>query len=76
VEITIDEWPHLEPFVEVEGESEKIVKMVSEKIGFDYNEAMFCSVDTLYSKKYGVTEDFVNFETPEIVFDGKNPFIK
>lgn len=37
VEITIDEWPFLEPCVEVEGRSEEAVKNVSEKIGFDYN---------------------------------------
>lgn len=76
VDITIDEWPHLEPFVEVEGDSEKIVKMVSEKIGFDYNKAMFCSIDTLYNKKYGVSEYSINNETPEITFKGRNPFIK
>ena len=40
VEITIDEWPFLEPFVEVEGESEKVVKIASEKIGFDYSTAL------------------------------------
>ncbi len=51
VEITIDEWPFLEPFVEVEGSSEIEIKNISEKIGFDYNQAKFCSVDTLYQEK-------------------------
>ena len=75
VEITLDEWPFLEPFVEIEGKSEKSVKMVSEKMGFNYNEALFCSVATLYSLKYNVTEDMINNETPLLEFGGKNPFL-
>jgi hypothetical protein len=31
----IDEWPFLEPFIEVEGGSELGVRQVSEKLGFD-----------------------------------------
>lgn len=75
VEITIDEWPFLEPFVEVEGDSEEIVKTVSEKLGFDYSQAKFCSVDTLYSEKYGLSVDRINNQTPQILFDMENPFV-
>lgn len=76
VEITIDKWPFLEPFVEVEGASEEEVKSVSEKIGFNYNDALFCAVGTLYSKKYDLEEDIINNKTPKIVFDMENPFLK
>lgn len=76
VEVTIDEWPHLEPYVEVEGKSEEEVKAASAKLGFDYSTAVFGSVDVLYSKKYGIPIDRINNETPEIVFGGKNPFEK
>lgn len=75
VEVCIDEWPFLEPYVEVEGKSEKDVMRVSKKLGFDYKKALFCSVDTLYHRKYHVSEDFVNNQIPEIKFKGKNPFI-
>ena len=75
VEITIDEWPFLEPFIEVEGKSEDEIKMVSEKLGFDYNQALFCAVDTLYSKQYGITEEFVD-KVPLIIFNNHNPFKK
>lgn len=75
VEITIDEWPFLEPFVEIEGSSEETVKTVSEKLGFDYKKAKFCTVDVLYSEKYGISEDRIDNHTPEILFDSKNPFI-
>lgn len=74
VEITIDEWPFLEPFVEVEAKSEEEVKIVSEKIGFNYSDAKFCSVDTLYHEKYGVSVDQINNHTPKILFEMKNPF--
>jgi adenylate cyclase, class 2 len=50
VEITIDEWPYLDPLVEIEGESSEAVKMISERLGFNYKNALFCSVDTLYNK--------------------------
>ncbi|HLC58620.1 MAG TPA: CYTH domain-containing protein [Candidatus Nanoarchaeia archaeon] len=76
VEITIDEWPFLEPFVEIEGKSESEVKNISEKIGFDYNKALFCAVDTLYHIKYKISEEIINNQTPLIAFDAKNPFIK
>jgi len=74
VEVTIDEWPFLEPFVEIEGKSEEEVKSVSEKLDFDYSKAKFCAVDTLYSEKYGITEDQVNNHTPKILFGEENPF--
>ena len=75
VEITIDEWPFLEPFVEVEGKSEEVVKKVSEKLRFDYSKAVFGSVDVLISKKYDISEDDINDHTPSIVFGKENPFL-
>lgn len=75
VEITIDEWPFLEPFVEIEGESEAEVKKVSEKLGFIWVQAKFCAADTIYSEKYGLALDEINNHTPRIIFDSENPFI-
>ncbi len=75
VEITIDEWPFLEPFIEIEGNSEQEVKSVSEKLGFDYSTALFDSVDAQYAKKYNITIDAVNQRTPEILFKMENPFV-
>ncbi|MEA1963109.1 MAG: CYTH domain-containing protein [Patescibacteria group bacterium] len=74
VEITIDEWPFLEPFVEVEGKSEEQVRVVSEKIGFNYTQARFCSVDTLYNEKYNISINQINNHTPKILFEMDNPF--
>ncbi|MEK9167843.1 MAG: CYTH domain-containing protein [Patescibacteria group bacterium] len=75
-EVTIDEWPFLKPFVEVEGVSEEAVRNVAGKLGFDWNTARFCSVGTLYSERYGIPEDVINNGTPRIVFDMDNPFVR
>jgi adenylate cyclase class 2 len=74
VEVTIDNWPFLEPFVEIEGVSEAVVQSVAEKLGFDWSQAKFCAVDTLYSEKYGISTDQINNHTPEITFGMENPF--
>lgn len=75
-EVTIDEWPFLEPFIEVEGKNEKEVKKVSEKLGFDWNKALFCAIGHLYYRKYDMPEHFFNNKVPKITFDMKNPFLK
>lgn len=75
VEITIDEWPFLEPFVEIEGISKKEVKSVANKLGFNYSTEVFEAVDELYSKKYGITKGRINNHTPKILFGMENPFL-
>jgi len=74
VEVMIDEWPYLEPYVEIEGETEEAVKRVSKKLGFDYSRALFCSVDTLYNKKYDTPIDVINHKIKRITFNDPNPF--
>lgn len=75
VEIAIDEWPFLEPLVEVEGKSEEAVKRVSKKLGVNYDKALFCCITKLYNDKYNISEDIINNKTPEITFEGRNPFV-
>lgn len=75
VEITIDEWPFLEPFVEVEGKSEQDVKKVCAKIGLNYDKALFCAIGELYKRKYGVSLDYINNKTPLLTFKSKNPLL-
>lgn len=74
VEITIDEWPFLEPFVEIEGPSEEKVRDIADKMGFEWEKAKFCAVGTLYAEKYSMSENVINNDTPRIVFDMENPF--
>lgn len=73
VEICIDEWPWLPPFVEVEGPSEESVWDAAEKLGFKKSDAKFGSVDTTYQHYYGINPDIVNLHTPKILFDMEPP---
>ncbi len=77
-EITIDEWPFLNPFLEIESNSEKAVKNVAEKIGYNYQEALFCNVFYLYSQQYGIPIDDLKKRTSaelnRLTFFSKNPF--
>jgi len=75
VEIMIDEWPFLEPFVEIEGKNEEEVKKVTKKLDFDWQDAYFGLVTGLYVKKYGIPAEQINDKTPKIIFNMKNPFI-
>jgi len=75
VDITIDEWPFLEPFVEIEGPSEEDVRLIAEQLGFNYRQARFCSVDTLYHEKYGTSLEQINENIPQILFEMDNPFL-
>lgn len=73
-EIMIDEWPFLEPLVEIEGKSANVVKRVCQKLGFNYGEAIFGPVTLLYQKKYDLPTEIINNHTPKITFKMKNPF--
>ncbi|QQS39407.1 CYTH domain-containing protein [Candidatus Woesebacteria bacterium] len=76
VEITLDEWPYLEPFVEIEGKSEAEVRRISEELGFDWSKAIFGSTHFLTSRKYHIPESNLNNEIPRIVFNEPNPYVK
>jgi len=67
VEVTIDTWPGLNPFVEIEAETEKIVRKVSEELGFDFNKAVFGSIDLVYEKELGIPAATIT-KLPEIIF--------
>lgn len=73
VKITIDSWPLFEPFVEIEGLSEEIVRDASIKAGFDWDKALFCGVSKLFQQKYG--EHVHIREMPKLTFDMPNPFV-
>jgi adenylate cyclase class 2 len=74
-EVTIDEWPFLEPFVEIEGDSEQSVQEAATLLSFDYSNALFGTVTIFYSRKYGISEAVIGNETPQIIFEGENPFM-
>ncbi len=52
VEVVIDEWPWINPYIKIEGESEAAVRAGAKKLGFDWDTAMFGSVDIIYNRDY------------------------
>jgi adenylate cyclase class 2 len=74
--ITIDTWPFLETYAEIEANSEEKVKVVSEKLGFVWRDAFWGGTALLIAQKYGRTEDEINNQTPLIVFGDKNPYVE
>jgi len=56
VEVELDEWPWIKPFVELEGHSEEDIKKVAEKLNLDWSRAIHGSVENAYQAEYNVTE--------------------
>lgn len=66
-EVTIDTWPWIPTFLEIEGPTEDNVRKVAADLGFAWNDAMHGSVETVYQMHYDVTEHEVD-NWPEIKF--------
>jgi|SRR3989344_3432003 len=67
-EITIDTWPWISPFTEIEGQNEDDIKECANKLGFNWDNALHGSVENIYQEEYGVTEDKIN-DWKRIVFE-------
>lgn len=52
VEIMLDEWPWLNPYIEIEGKTEEAIKNVAQLLGLDWSDAMFGGVANVYKKQY------------------------
>jgi adenylate cyclase, class 2 len=66
-EITLDTWPWIPTFVELEAPSEEKMKALAEKLELDWAEAMHGSVETAYQMYYNFTEHEID-NWPEITF--------
>lgn len=63
VEIMLDEWPWVKPFIEIEAPSEVEVKDFATKLNLDLNEAKFGGVNPVYVAEYNITtEEFIALE--------------
>lgn len=73
-EIVIDEWPWLNPYIEIEGTSEEHVKGIAEKLGFSWGDALFGDVMSAYKAQYpNAPEGFSVGNISEVRFDGQIP---
>ena len=56
VEVTIDTWPWIPTFVELEGSNENKLRGAAEHLGLDWGKAMHGSVETAYQAYFNVSE--------------------
>ncbi|NCU30590.1 CYTH domain-containing protein [Candidatus Saccharibacteria bacterium] len=74
VEIVLDEWPWLQPLIEVEGPSELRVAEVAEQLGFDMNSAMHGDITVVYKIQYPFLGDsFCTGDLPFVRFNDPIP---
>ena len=51
-EVVIDEWPWIKPYIEIEAATEAEVRRAADILGFNWNHAVFGSVDMIYSRDF------------------------
>ena len=77
VDIMIDEWPWIKPYIEIEGESEEAIKSLADQLGFNWSDALFGGVANIYRNQYphigeaGIS--VINREWETIKFDDPTP---
>ena len=74
-EVVLDEWPWLNPYIEIEGETEQGVRETATLLGFDWNEAVFGAVTQIYEAEYPGTQASDIILEPEIKFGADLPVI-
>ncbi len=75
VVVDIDTWPHLNPYLEIEGESEEDVRKAATALGFAWDDAKFCGAGEIYEMVYGIHPDKLSPDSViRLTFDDSNPF--
>ncbi|MCX6705654.1 MAG: CYTH domain-containing protein [Candidatus Woesebacteria bacterium] len=72
-QITIDLWPGLDPFSEIEAGSEEAVKEIAEELGFDWNKKIITPAAEVYAMVYRMDINEVLEKISYITFEN-NPF--
>ncbi|MBI4427262.1 MAG: CYTH domain-containing protein [Candidatus Magasanikbacteria bacterium] len=67
-QVTIDTWPGLQPFVEIESDDGEKVKQAAVALGFDYAQAYFGAVDVVYEEELNIPFQVIN-QMPVITFE-------
>lgn len=77
VEVMLDEWPWLQPYIEIEGPSEARVRAVAQQLGFSWDNGLFGGVANLYRHQYPFIgergSEIINREWSEIKFGASRP---
>jgi len=74
VEVALDEWPWLDPYIEIEGLDEAEVKAAASKLGLSWEDAVFGDVMTAYRIQYPhLRDNQLLSDIPEVKFNGPLP---
>lgn len=74
VEVMLDLWPWLNPYIEIEGPSTKVVQSVAVDLGFVWQDAVFGDVTAAYRAQYPhLTDNFSIGDLSEVKFDDQQP---
>ncbi len=74
VEIVLDEWPHLRPFIEIEAATEAAVRDCVKKLELKWEDSVRGNADTAYRHQYpGMTADETINAMPNLRFDTPLP---
>ena len=74
VEVVLDEWPWLDPYIEIEGDSEEVVQATAKKLEFSWDDAVFGGANRAYAIQYLNAGDSLNLlDIPEIRFGAPLP---
>ena len=69
IEIMLDEWPWLNPFIEIEWKTEEKVRKYVGLLWLKYWDGIFWTVDQLYLRELSIPVDIINNHTPKLTFD-------
>ena len=72
-QITIDTWPGLEPYSEIEADSEEKIEEIAGDLGFDWNKKLIFASSHLFEKVYGMGYEDVLEKMSNLTFKD-NPF--
>lgn len=75
VEVVLDEWPWLNPYIEVEGSAEGDVMRTARLLGFSWEEAVFGPTPQAYQVQYPKGDAAQLIEIPRVAFDEPLPDI-
>lgn len=73
-QVTIDEWPWLDPLIEIESESGEEVQAAAAALGFKWHNAVFGGIMVVYQDKYphiNLTDSIIDLR--EVKFDTPLP---
>ena len=73
VEIDLDTWPWLSPYVEIEGNDAQSVENAAKELGFDMNNATYGPINFIYKREYDIAEQESVSHTP-LFFDAPCPW--